>query len=146
ATHMAYGAIHEITAAQSYRRMMTLADHPVLTKILTAIIREEAAHTQFYWCVARLELAKSNFAANVAKSIVQKFWNPVGQGSLARSRTEYVVNTLFGGATGLDIIEKSVVDRVRQLPGFDNITRISERIDEICKNPLTLPQPANSEA
>ncbi|MCA1590940.1 MAG: hypothetical protein LC734_11280 [Acidobacteria bacterium] len=39
---MAYGAIHEITAAQSYRRMMTLADHPVLTKILTAIIREEA--------------------------------------------------------------------------------------------------------
>lgn len=134
ATHMAYGAIHEITTAQGYRRLMQLADHPVLTKILKAIIREEAAHTQFYWNVARLELRRSNFAAAVAGSVVEKYWNPVGQGSLARSRTEYVVRTLFGGAGGLAIIEASVVDRVRQLPGFAEVTRISKRVGDICRD------------
>jgi len=46
ATHMTFGAIHEMTTAQGYRRMMDLANHPVLTSILKAIVREESAHTQ----------------------------------------------------------------------------------------------------
>jgi hypothetical protein len=33
ATHMTFGAIHEMEAAQGYRRLIALADHPVLTLV-----------------------------------------------------------------------------------------------------------------
>ena len=63
ATHMTFGAIHEMSTAAGYRRMDELADHPVLSEILNGIIREESVHTHFYWSVAKLELRKSDLAA-----------------------------------------------------------------------------------
>lgn len=141
-THMAFGAIHEMTTAQAYRRMIDLANHPVLTIILKAIIREESAHTQFYWSIARLELNASRLAQKVARFAVQNFWNPVGQGSLHPRRTEYVVNTLFGDTGGMAILDEMVTGRVKQLPGFADLTRITERINEICG--IDTPQVATS--
>jgi hypothetical protein len=131
-THMAFGAIHEMTTAQGYRRLISLADHPVLTTILKAIIREESAHTQFYWSVARLELNGSPLAKKIARFAVQNFWNPVGQGSKPRAETEYTVATLFGDPGGVKILDKTITERVKQLPGFADLTRITERINEIC--------------
>ena len=59
ATHMTFGAIHEMSTTQGYRRLMKLADHPVLTELLNGIIREESAHTKFYSSVARIELREN---------------------------------------------------------------------------------------
>jgi hypothetical protein len=56
----------------------------------------------------------------------------VGQGSLHPRRTEYLVHTLFGDDGGRQVLEGTVVSRVRQLPGFADLTRITERINEIC--------------
>lgn len=128
ATHMTFGAIHEMSTAQGYRRMKTLADHPVLTQILNAIIREEAAHTKFYWSVARLELRKNEFAQKIARFVIDHFYAPVGQGSLAKKRTEYALGTLFGDEGSLEVIDKTVTQRVRELPGFAGITKINESI------------------
>lgn len=126
ATHMTYGAIHEMSAAQAYRRLRKLADHPVLTHILNGIIREEAAHTQFYWSVARLELRESTLAQRISRFVVDNFWNPVGQGSLPKKRTHYTIGTLFGGKEGLDWVDKTITQRVAELPGFEGITTINE--------------------
>ncbi|MFN0277052.1 MAG: acyl-ACP desaturase [Pyrinomonadaceae bacterium] len=128
ATHMTFGAIHEMSTAQGYRRMKTLADHPVLTQILNAIIREEAAHTKFYWNIAQLELRKNEFAQKIARFVIDHFYTPVGQGSLAKKRTEYALGTLFGDEDSLDVIDKTVTQRVSQLPGFAGITKINESI------------------
>lgn len=128
ATHMTFGAIHEMEAAQGYRRLKALTDHPVLNPILDAIIREESAHNQFYWSIARLELSKSSTARRIARFVADKFWAPVGQGSLARRRTEYLCATLFADHDGIDTIDTKVTRRVRQLPGFDDITKITETI------------------
>ncbi len=101
ATHMTFGAVHEMTAAESYRRLIELVDHPVLTTILKAIIREEAAHTQFYWNMARLELEKSSFAQRMARFVIENFWYPVGQGSIPkgeqniRSRRSSAMTTVW---------------------------------------------------
>jgi hypothetical protein len=38
---MTFGAIHEMSTTQGYRRLIELADHPVLNHILRGIIREE---------------------------------------------------------------------------------------------------------
>lgn len=131
ATHMTFGAIHEMEAALGYRRLMKLADHPVLTHIINGIIREESVHAQFYRSVARLELEKNEFSQKMARWIIERFWAPVGQGSLAKSRTEYAISVLFAEDEAIDGLEKTVTQRVRQLPGFDGITKITDVISDM---------------
>ncbi|MDQ3220734.1 MAG: acyl-ACP desaturase [Acidobacteriota bacterium] len=133
ATHMTFGAIHEMTTAQSYRQLMDLADHPVLTTILKGIIREESAHTQFYWSVARLELRKNDIAKKLARFVIENFYYPVGQGSKPRAQTEYTIATLFGEGGGLDSLETTITQRVQQLPGFGDVTKITDTIGRICR-------------
>jgi hypothetical protein len=133
AAHMTFGAIHEMEAAQGYRRLSALSNHPVLTHILNAVIREESAHNQFYWSVARLELRKNQFAQKLARFVVENFWAPVGQGSLARNRTEYVIGVLFSDKDALAVVDKTVTKRVRQLPGFGDITKMTETIGSIAE-------------
>ncbi len=131
ATHMSFGAIHEMTTGQGYRRLIKLANHPVLTEILTAILREESAHTKFYWSIARLELQKSEFARKVARAIINKFYTPVGQGSRPKAQTEYLIGTLFSGKEGLEWIERTITQKVQTLPGFDGLTKISDQVRRI---------------
>ena len=134
ATHMTFGAIHEMSTTQGYRRLMKLADHPVLTQILNGIIREESMHTKFYSSVARLELRQNDFAQKIARYVVEHFWQPVGQGSLPKARTHYVIATLFGGEEGRECAERTVSERIRQLPGFADLTRVSETVERICSS------------
>lgn len=133
ATHMTFGAVHEMTTAQSYRRLMELTDHPVLTTILRGIIREESAHTQFYWSVARLELRKNEFAQKLARYVIENFYYPVGQGSKPKKQTEYTIATLFGEGSGMAGLETTITQRVQQLPGFDNVTKVTDTIGRICR-------------
>ncbi len=133
ATHMTFGAIHEMEAAQGYRRLKALTDHPVLNPILDAIIKEESAHNQFYWSVAKLDLNKNRTARRIARFVTDHFWAPVGQGSLAKRRTQYLVATLFSGGEGIDTIDTKVTQRVRQLPGFDDITKITDVIGNMAE-------------
>ena len=134
ATHMTFGAIHEMEAAQGYRRLIALADHPVLTHIVNGIIREEAIHAQFYRSVARLELQKNEFAQKMARWVIEHFWSPVGQGSLAKRRTAYTIATLFTDDTAVEAFDKTVTQRVRDLPGFSGITRLTETIGRIAED------------
>jgi hypothetical protein len=139
ATHMAFGAIHEMSTGQAYRKMKGLANHPVLSKILDGIIKEEAAHTHFYRSVARIELAKSETAQKIARKVIEAFWRPVGQGSLAKHRTEYCIATLFGDETGegLDMLDRTVTQRAHQLPGFSKLSKTTQRFREICQRVST---------
>lgn len=137
ATHMTFGTIHEMEAAQGYRRLIALANHPVLTLIANAIVREEAIHAQFYRSVARLELEKNEFSQKMARWVIDRFWAPVGQGSLAKSRTKYTIETLFGEESAIDGLDKTVTQRVRSLPGFDGITKITDVIADMAGHSTT---------
>lgn len=128
ATHMTFGAIHEMEAALGYRRLIALGNHPVLTHIVNGIIREEAIHAQFYRSVARLELERNEFAQKMARWVIDHFWAPVGHGSLRPERTEYIVKTLFGCDDATESLDKTVSQRVRQLPGFADLNKINETI------------------
>jgi hypothetical protein len=142
ATHMTFGAIHEMSTTQGYRRLMQLADHPVLARILEAVVREESAHTHFYWSVAKLELKKNEFARRIARFVIDHFWTPVGQGSLAKNRTQYLVATLFGGDEGLGVVDKAVTRRIEKLPGFADLTAINETVKQITEASGMYPQTA----
>ena len=133
ATHMTFGAIHEMEAAQGYRRLIELGDHPVLTHILQGIIREESAHGQFYRNIAKLELKRNEFAQKMARWVIEHFWEPVGAGSLSQERSDYVIQTLFVEDEAMQVLDKTVTQRVRQLPGFDDITKMTDTIGGIAR-------------
>lgn len=141
-THMTFGAIHEMTTAQAYRRLIEIADHPVLTQILTGIIREESAHTQFYWSVARLELERSEFSRKMARFVVNNFYYPVGQGSRPKKETGYAISTLFGEGDSINVIDKTVTQRARQLPGFEKMTKVTETISDMANKEWAQPLPS----
>ncbi len=131
ATHMTFGAIHEMSTTQGYRRLTELANHPVLSEILQGIIREESAHTHFYWSVARLELKNSAFTQKLARFIVKNFWTPVGSGAKPKKESNYTIATLFKGEEGLQWIDRNVSQRLQVLPGFEGLTKVSDKIGEI---------------
>lgn len=137
ATHMTFGAIHEMSTTQGYRRLAELAAHPVLSEILKGIIREESAHTNFYRQVARIELKKSPISQKLARFIVKHFWMPVGSGAKPRNEADYTIATLFGSETGMENIDRNVTERVQALPGFSGLTRVSEKIGQIAAEART---------
>jgi hypothetical protein len=136
ATHMAFGAIHEMSTAQAYRRMDELANHPVLSIILNGIMREESFHTHFYWSVAKLELKNSEAAQRIARFVINGFYRPVGQGSLHKSRTQYAIRTLFGSEDGLERLHNTVTRRAQTLPGLEALNKVTETIGRITNQKL----------
>lgn len=131
ATHMAFGAIHEMSTTQGYRRLSELAAHPVLSQILTGIIREESAHTTFYRSVARIELEKSEISQKLSRFIIKHFWTPVGSGAKSAEESNYTIATLFGGEGGMKWIDRQVSDKIQTLPGFEGLTKVSDKINKI---------------
>ena len=131
ATHMAFGAIHEMSTTQGYRRLIELANHPVLSEILRGIVREESAHTTFYRSVARIELEKSEISRKLSRFLIKHFWTPVGSGAKPKQESDYTIATLFSGENGLEWIDKNVTQRIQNLPGFDGMTKVSDKIGQI---------------
>ena len=129
--HMVWGAINEITTLQGYRRLAELADHPVLTQLLTGIMQEESIHANFYWSIARLKLTKGEFSRRVARFVIDKFWSPVGQGPKPQHETNYVLAALFRGPSGVEVFDKTVTSRIERLPGFAGVKSITDRIAPI---------------
>lgn len=131
ATHMTFGAIHEMSTTQGYRRLAALADHPILSEILKGIIKEESAHTTFYRSVARIELQKSEISQKLSRFLIKHFWTPVGSGAKPKRESDYTIATLFSGDGGMDWIDKNVSQRIQGLPGFSGLTKVSDKIGEI---------------
>lgn len=129
--HMVWGSINEITTTQGYRRLSELAGHPVLKKVLSAIIHEESVHASFYWNLARVKLSQTKFSQDLARFIIRRFWTPVGSGAKPLSEANYVLWTLFNGARGLDFFERTIASRIERLPGFQGFTALSERVAPI---------------
>ena len=132
ATHMAFGAIHEMSTTQGYRRLSDLADHPILSQILTGIIREESAHTTFYRSVARIELEKSEISRKLSRFLINHFWTPVGSGAKPKRESDYTIATLFSG-DGMEGLDKNVTQRIQGLPGFEGLTKVTDKIGEIVR-------------
>jgi len=116
ATHMAFGAIHEMSTTQGYRRLVDLAKHPVLSEILRGIIREESAHTTFYRSVARIELQKSEISQKLSRFLIKHFWTPVGSGAKPRHESGYTIATLFSGDEGLSGLTRMFRREFRRCP------------------------------
>lgn len=130
AVHMTWGAIQEHLTLTGYVRLWTLAKHPVLETILRAIVREEARHALFYWSIAKLKLDASGFCRRLARTLVDRFWKPVGEDVKTPAETNTLLHTLFSGHSGIEHLTAHVNNRIAQLPGFETFSTVSRRVSQ----------------
>ena len=116
AVHMTWGAINELTTLTGYRRLKTVAPHPVLEALLETIMRDESRHFFFYYRQAEMRLRRPG-AARVARLLVDRFWAPVGSGVGTDEDLQFMARYLFAGDDGRAHARK-VDETLRKLPGF----------------------------
>jgi hypothetical protein len=116
ALHMTWGAVNEWTTQAGYARLSERAGHPTLRELLRRIMRQEGTHIDFYASEAARRLAENPRAQSVTRFALSQWWRPVGSGVMPRPEVGFLVNYLFDGAKGREILER-IDRRVDRLPG-----------------------------
>jgi hypothetical protein len=119
AVHMVWGAINELTTLTGYRRLAEVATHPVLSELLARIMRDESRHFLFYFQQAQRRLQRRP-VARIARTLVERFWAPVGSGVQPAAETSFLAHYLFGDAAGRAAARK-VDATIQTLPGFESV-------------------------
>jgi len=137
ALHMTWGAVHECTTIQAYRRLSERNDHPILNELLRRIIRDEARHFAFYMWQAEQRLARPRIARMV-RAIMNRFYTPVGASHQPDALACWVSGFLFDGDDGR-IAAKHVDQSIARLPGFSDATLLGDWLDRKVFNQVPTP-------
>jgi len=116
ALHMTWGAVHECTTIQAYRRLSQQNDHPILNEILGRIVGDEARHYAFYMWQAEERLKAPGVARRV-RAIMSRFYTPVGASHQPDALARWVSGFLFDGEDGR-AAARHVDASISHLPGF----------------------------
>lgn len=127
ALHMAWGAVHECTTIQAYRRLSDQNDHPILNELLRRIVRDEARHFAFYMWQAEERLAQPR-VARMVRGIMNRFYTPVGASHQPDKLACWVSGFLFDGDEGR-AAAKHVDGSISRLPGFSDATLLGNWLD-----------------
>jgi hypothetical protein len=117
AVHMTFGAINEWSTHAGYKRLAALENHPVLTELLTRIMRQETRHVAFYATQARDRLDRSAKARRLTRFALRRFWTPVGAGVMPRAETRHLLHFLLGDADGRRTLGQ-IDEKIDKLPGL----------------------------
>ena len=131
AVHMTWGAINELTTLTGYRRLATVAGHPLLSDLLERIMLDESRHFFFYYRQAEIRLRRP-LVARVARVLVDRFWGPVGSGVQPRSELRFMAGYLFSDTEGVAAVRK-VDETIRRLPGFATVQLLEAWLDRYVK-------------
>jgi hypothetical protein len=125
AIHMTWGAINELTTLTGYQALIHRARHPLVTTVLSRIIKDERRHFSFYFNQARMRLAAAPAARALTRFALRRFWSPVGSPVRGSHDMRRVCAALFGDSRGADRLAQ-VDAMIARLPGlhwFDLVSR-----------------------
>ena len=128
ALHMTWGAAHECTTIQAYRRLAEENTHPVLNELLHRIMRDEARHFAFYLWQAEERLASPR-VARVVRGIMERFYSAVGSSHQPNALARWVSGFLFDGEKGR-AAAKHVDQSISKLPGFAGATLLGSWLEK----------------
>jgi rubrerythrin len=129
AVHMTWGAVNELGTLNGYHRIIAKTEHPVLTQLLQAIIKDERRHFAFYRAQAKMRLARSKQARTITRWALEHLWAPVGTGVRPQPETDFVIHSLFGDADGL-VAVKEMEHTLGELPGLEGSTFLSDALEQ----------------
>ena len=127
AVHMTWGAINEWTANAAYNRLAKIADHPVLSELLSRIMRQEGRHAAYYASYARDMLQDDRRAQKVTSWFLRHKWDVVGSGDVPKIETSFAAAYLFRSGDGAELIDR-VEDRIDALPGLAGLNLVRTAI------------------
>ena len=127
ALHMAWGAVHECTTIQAYRRLTEQNEHPVLNELLRRIIKDETRHFAFYMWQAEQRLAPPK-VSRIVRGIMNRFYTPVGASHQPDALARWVSGFLFDGEEGRKAA-KHVDQSIAKLPGFSEVTLLGNWLE-----------------
>jgi hypothetical protein len=130
AVHMSWGAINEWSTHAGHNRLAEVEDHPVLTGLLTRIVRQETRHAAFYAAQARDRLARSGRARRLTRFALHRFWEPVGSGVMPPAETRHMVRFLMGGEAGARLVAR-IDDKIHRLPGLEGLGLVGRAVERI---------------
>ncbi len=127
ALHMTWGAINEWTTQAGYSRLAEAAGHPTLREILRRIMKQEGGHIDFYASEATRRLADSPKAQKLTRFALSHWWRPVGSGVMPKREVGFLVNYLFDGNKGADVLAR-IDRRVDRLPGQSDLHLLTHAV------------------
>jgi hypothetical protein len=130
ALHMTWGAINEWTTQAGYARLSETAGHPTLRELLRRIMKQEGGHIDFYASEATRRLAQGVRAQRLTRAMLSHLWRPVGSGVMPRGEVGFLVQYLFSGDKGTEVLER-IDRRIDRLPGQEGqhlLTRAMARL------------------
>jgi rubrerythrin len=129
ATHMAWGALNEFTAAASYMSLARKTQNPALKELCKRIAVQERKHYAFYYSQAEKRLT-SKTAQIIAKIALNGFWEPVGTGVSGANKLGLISAYLFGDEEGFGEIQRAQ-DKIAQLPGLEGFCEPTKQIQSL---------------
>jgi hypothetical protein len=99
AVHMAWGAINELSTLVGYHALIERTRHPMLTNVLSRIIKDERRHFSFYFNQAR-RMLQEPAARRLTSFLVRHFWTPVGSPVRGDADARRICEFLFAGEEG----------------------------------------------
>jgi hypothetical protein len=129
ALHMTWGAINELTAVIAYQAMVDRARHPMVTTVLSRIVKDERRHFSFYYNQARIRL-EPRAARRLTTFALRMFWAPIGSPVLGDAATRRLYDHLFRDEAGprrLAMLDATIA-RLPGLEWFNFATRYSLKV------------------
>ena len=127
ALHMTWGAINEWTTQAGYSRLAEAAGHPTLRELLRRIMKQEGGHIDFYASEATRRLGDNPKAQKMTRFALSHWWRPVGSGVMPKREVGFLVNYLFDGNKGADVLER-IDRRVDRLPGQSDLHLLTRAV------------------
>ncbi|MET0883275.1 MAG: ferritin-like domain-containing protein, partial [Acidimicrobiales bacterium] len=119
AVHMTWGAVNEWTTQAAYARISARAGHPVLTELLSRIMKQEGRHIDFYASEATRRLENPR-AQRITRWALARRWTPVGSGVMPAAEIAHLITYLFGDDVGAEMARR-IDRRIDRLPGLSGL-------------------------
>ena len=136
AVHMTWGAVNEWTTQAGYARLSAKAQHPVLTELLSRIMKQEGRHIDFYASEAHLRLERSRSARTLTRWALRKAWAPVGSGVMPDDEVTFLIRYLFDSEEGEKAVAR-IDRRIDRMPNLEGLGIVGKALEHHRGMPVT---------
>src|SRR6202162_5498913 len=127
AVYLTIGAINELSTLTGYGALIRKSGHPVLSDLLSRIIKDERRHFAFYFNSAKEWLTNNEKAQRVDRWMLDRVWVPVGQGVKTQEEVDALALYLFDDEQGEeDLI--NLDEKIGKLPGLSGIKLMTKAL------------------
>jgi rubrerythrin len=141
ALYLTVGAYNELTTLTGYQALIRHARHPILTQVVSRIIKQERVHYAFYRSQAELHLRRSAMARGVTRWYMLKHMVVVGEGLKAPHEVDQLALYLFRDDQGR-AAARAVDIAMGELPGLRGVNFLERALDRAATRSPGLVSPA----